>query len=339
MHKKKALMISLGSLGDILQATPIIQVLHQNNIAVSILTFDGNQSLFEFNPRVSHVFTVPKSAFGKIKLVFLVSKYSFDLIINTHRSMVIDFFMWVLRVPIRIGFDSIGKSTIFLTHSYVFSTKCPRHDLYLGLIQQWSEQFVDPHQSYPEFFPDPRVFLTIPKSNYIVVAPLGGRNSFSIMPTRVWPNYAQLIQAITNGYSNLEVVLVGDKADLNQLKQINQCLQSNKQVSIQVGSVHQLAILLQSATLFIGNDSFPLYMAVSQKCLSIGIFGPTDATVCLSRYSNVIHIQSSFSCSPCYNPLHGTKGIAYRCPYSAKCMIDISVNQVLDQIHKHIKLV
>lgn len=142
------------------------------------------------------------------------------------------------------------------------------------------------------------------------------------MPSRVWPGYQELIRLMIDAYPMHQIVLTGGPSDRGFLDKFAHLF--GEQVGVFQGSFDELAVLLESAVCFIGNDSFPLFMAIAIKCKAFAIFGPTDSNRVVGPYQDVFFLQSNVPCSPCYNPLEGLKNVAYRCPYAFKCMTSIS---------------
>lgn len=94
-------------------------------------------------------------------------------------------------------------------------------------------------------------------------------------------------------------------------------------------TVGQAAAILASCNLYIGNDSALLFVAASVGIPTIGIYGPTDSKLIEPYGDNHVSVQSPTECSPCYNPINGVQGKAYRCN-SQKCMLDVKVETVFD---------
>jgi len=336
MAQKKLLLIKLGSLGDILQVSPVIPAIKaKTDYEIYVLTFTQHKELFQFNPKIKRVFGINYSFMGFIKAFFILLRGKFHVAINTHRSSRLDLLCYLAGISRRLGFSSPEKSTRFLTSSVPFDLAISRHKRYLALVSLLINDNVDTTQYLPEFIPnesiDPIIQL---ETSYIVIAPFGGANSFSQMPTRKWGKYQQLISDLLIKYPSYIIYVVGSaEEEIN----LNVLAQFDDRVRGYTKSIHHLAYLLQKAALFIGNDSFPLFMAVSQQCPSIGIFGPTDAQLIVSDYKNLKYIQAEVSCSPCYNPLDGNASIAYNCPFNTRCMEKISVTNILELASKIIR--
>ena len=331
MATQKALLIKLGSMGDILQASCMINAIHDHmDVELDVLTYAPYKALFEFHPNVTHVTCIAGSMLGKLHAFLRLFFRRYQVVFIAHRSQWVDFMCWCARIPHRCGFSSTEKSTRFLTSRAHFDLTQSRHVRYLSLVSAHVGASFQ-HMSYRlMFYPDPTVELSLNvTAPYIVIAPFGGENPWSSMPTRVWGKYAELIDQLLMAYPNHHVVLVGGPEDQMKLASLKN---NHQRVHGFVESVHQLALLLREAVLFIGNDSFPLAMAITQRCPSLGLFGPTNATLIVGGYENVTWIQSTVSCSPCYNPLDGNHGIAYHCPYRARCMVDISISDVMNEV-------
>jgi ADP-heptose:LPS heptosyltransferase len=167
------------------------------------------------------------------------------------------------------------------------------------------------------------------KENYLIIAPFGGKNKFSEMPTRCWPYFQELFIKIEQELPQYKIYLTGSKEEQKAMAKL--ISQDCKKIINLAGKLNfdELGLLLKNAKLFLGNDSFPLFMAVSQNIPIIGLFGPTDAKKIIAQYPKARFIQGKTKCSPCYNPILATKSLAYHCPYSAECMKSIKVNDVL----------
>ncbi|HLG29337.1 MAG TPA: glycosyltransferase family 9 protein, partial [Candidatus Brocadiales bacterium] len=92
-------------------------------------------------------------------------------------------------------------------------------------------------------------------------------------------------------------------------------------------SLIETMAILKMSHLYIGNDSGPLFIAAAVGTPTLAIFGPTDASVINPPGRLNVAAQSPADCSPCYNPLEGLEGRAYKCN-SYKCMAEISMEKV-----------
>lgn len=104
-------------------------------------------------------------------------------------------------------------------------------------------------------------------------------------------------------------------------------------------SLEDTAALIKQAGYVIGNDCGITHMAVALGKPVFPILGPTSRRkVFPSFLSNVSIISKSFDCQPCQE---NTKLGVWRedksqcfCPYSIRCMEEISINDVLNHVSK-----
>jgi ADP-heptose:LPS heptosyltransferase len=98
-------------------------------------------------------------------------------------------------------------------------------------------------------------------------------------------------------------------------------------------TVPELAALLQRCDILISNDSGPLHLAASLGTPTVGLYGPESPD-----FYGVVQVDSrviykKVSCSPCMN-IYSAK--QFRCPYNARCMRELSVDQVLQSVRSSI---
>jgi ADP-heptose:LPS heptosyltransferase len=93
-------------------------------------------------------------------------------------------------------------------------------------------------------------------------------------------------------------------------------------------SLGELIALLQQSTLLLTNDSGVMHIASAAGTPVVGLFGPESPKMYgPSGPSRAIY--KSLSCSPCLN-MYNAK--LFVCPYQARCMREISVEEVIDAV-------
>ncbi|MGA0242326.1 MAG: glycosyltransferase family 9 protein [Candidatus Marinamargulisbacteria bacterium] len=331
----RTLIIKLGSLGDILQSSPVISAISDHYKGkIDVVTFSGHGELFENHPHVSQVWEIPRRGWSRFIRLYRLRQQRYDLIFNLHRSIWLDILAWFVGAKDRVGFSSPEKTTLFLTAWAAFDLEISRHKRYLSLVQLAVKSVISLHKYPPVFFPGPQLNqgLVVNSASHIVIAPFGGKNVDATMRSRRWPYYSQLMTKILDLSPSCHISLVGGGEDVSDLLALRAPFSNNVQVV--TPTINELAYLLKSTALFIGNDSFPLAMAVTQGCPVIGIFGPTDSKKIIQETALVSTIQGHAVCAPCYNPLEGHKNIAYHCPYEYRCIRQVSVEMVLNECKK-----
>ena len=148
------------------------------------------------------------------------------------------------------------------------------------------------------------------------------QNPICINPTSVcsknqeWElhKWEELVEIVSSkGFSFIQI----GKADENY---INGCIDLRSKFSIR-----QCIAILNASKGFIGVDSFWQHAASALNIPAIVLFG--DSSPSIWGHDNNINIYRGYECSPCFEILYGQI-----CPFSKRCMNDISVNEVLNKI-------
>jgi heptosyltransferase-2 len=84
-------------------------------------------------------------------------------------------------------------------------------------------------------------------------------------------------------------------------------------------SMRDLAAMLASCSVFVGNDSGAMHVAAAAGLPVIGIFGSTDPEATAPVTERFTLIREQVSCSPCF---------LRRCPVDHRCMTRLSVDSV-----------
>ncbi len=327
------LVVKLASLGDILQATALLPAF--SNQPVDWLVYSDQAKALAGNPFIRHVIAIPRGILGVLWVPFKVKKGQYCQVIIAHRHRLLAVLFRWMGVPKRVGFVTPGCSNRWLTDAVSFDLSKSRLQRFEALAaaagatvsaMRPSRLIYKGKSRLPDIpgwhVPDP----------YVVICPFGACNRDSEMPTRRWPYFPDLIRQLLLRYPRYHYVIDGLAADCSKLRTPQwQALFAEGHVHDWAGrlSIDYLACVLSHASLMIGNDSFPLFLAVSQATPAVGIFGPTSGHLIMDGFSDVMICQSSLACSPCYDPLHVSTTLAYQCPFLGECMHRISPENVV----------
>jgi heptosyltransferase-2 len=143
--------------------------------------------------------------------------------------------------------------------------------------------------------------------------------------------YLKLIELLLKK-KDVEILLVGTKLELEDSEYIQKRIPEVINY-VDKSNLTQLKNLLNSADVFIGNDSGPAHIAASVGTNTITIFGPTSTVHCVKhipyRGKHIcIKPSENITCHPCY------KGV---CPTNLECMESILVEDVYNKILKLLK--
>ncbi len=93
-------------------------------------------------------------------------------------------------------------------------------------------------------------------------------------------------------------------------------------------SVGELIALLRRSSFLLTNDSGPMHLASATGTKVVALFGP-ESPQFYGPLGDVRVVYKGIECSPCLN-IYNAK--LFVCPYNARCMKEISVDEVLNAI-------
>ena len=141
-------------------------------------------------------------------------------------------------------------------------------------------------------------------------------------PTKRWPaqNFAALAEGLVKK-QGAEVGFVGSPGDAVLARRIVSLSRCRMMDFSARTTLKQLACLLREADVVVGNDSGPIHVAAALGTPVIGLYGPTSPlkTGPYGRTHTVL--TSGLRCSPCFSRT---------CSISAECMRAISVESVFE---------
>ena len=94
-------------------------------------------------------------------------------------------------------------------------------------------------------------------------------------------------------------------------------------------SIIETAAVINKASLVVSGDSGILHIAVGLGKPTVSLFGPGIARKWAPRGESHIVINKHLPCSPCTE-----FGYTPKCPVNAKCMADISVDEVVEAVKR-----
>ena len=124
-------------------------------------------------------------------------------------------------------------------------------------------------------------------------------------PKRRWPveRYSRVIRWLIEE-RGAGVLLIGGPADVGETSRLKRSLGEPQACHNLAGrlSLKELAALLKSCDLFLGNDGGPLHLAASLGTRTVSLFGPESPEVYGPPESgDHTVIYTPMSCSPCLN--------------------------------------
>ncbi|MCS6983683.1 MAG: glycosyltransferase family 9 protein [Leptospiraceae bacterium] len=319
-------VVKLASLGDVIQASHVLPLLKEYGYVVHFYTSKSCTPVLEHNPYVDRVFalanvggSIRESLLGLLSLLWHMLWHQYKRVLLLHRSPILSFVLWLAGKK-TVGFYHKEKNP-FLFQKIYFNLSAHRmehnHEMLsqaLGITQKnynmvyfctkeekrWAQELLKPSKKY----------------RYLALNAGGAVNLQSSMPSRRYPpqSYAEVLNKLAQEFPKYVFVFLGAKTDLAIHKEIMDKLSPQAKHLDFTGklSIRQSAALLSACHVYIGNDSFLLFVAIALGIKSFGIFGPTKGELIMPTLPHCRFIQATHPLSGCYNPTEGTKGLAYQ---------------------------
>jgi len=303
IEQPRVLVVAMSGIGNLLMQTPLIKRLKEINPSAEISVMvapRGTKEVLLHNNNIKNIFVgFPKpSLTQRIEMIKTVQQGKFDFGIVAYpgqlimSSSLLSFGKATTRIGHKYNYHFLKNSGLFLTQSFSLEKV---HDVQqnLNLLQGLG---IDTESSNAEYeFPltaeeqnNAEIFLTqnnIDETNIIGLHP--GTNANMIY--KRWPieRWAQLADQLTDQF-NAKILIFGGP-DENKLKNEISKRMLHKPLSVTL-PLRDTTALIGKCNFFVSNDSGLMHIAVSQKILVFGLFGPTDEsrTAPWGKYGHVI---------------------------------------------------
>ncbi len=302
---KKFLIIQTAFIGDVILATPLIEILHKHDprLEIDFLLRKGNESLLQGHPKLRqvHVWDKKRSKYFSLwRALKKIRQEKYDVIINCHRFASSGFIAGFSNAKVIIGFDKNPFSFLFhhkISHQIGGNHEVERNVSLLSPIISIPDSIVR-----PKLYPSTTDFDSIPKGNYICMAPA------SVWFTKQLPEkkWVELCNSILEQTS---IFLLGANSDFKMCERIKkQSHHTNIKIKAGELSLLQSAAWMSRATMNYVNDSAPLHLASSMNAPCTAFFCstiPDFGFYPLSDDSKMLETKEPLACRPC--GLHGRK--------------------------------
>lgn len=311
---KKALIIRIGAIGDVVETTGLADALLKQGWQVDYLTGKIPAELLITNPNINNVYIFEKKTYSYIlNLGLKLRKEKYDLILNLQPS---------LRLK-TLSFLAGGKKVSNYKKTYKYHA-----------VENF---FETGKRIMPELILDKNINLYIPESikekmnsklnNKIKICFNIGANSSR--QGRKWciPYWSELAKKLFEKYDT-EIFIIGgneDKENANKLLELEPRLKNFAGKT----TLMETAALLSISNLMISGDTGPLHIASASGIKCLGLYGCCSVSRSGPYGENHKTISSQLSCAPCDKR---------KCRFTNKkeddtpCMREIKPQKVLDLV-------
>lgn len=314
---KSFLVIRPGGIGDAVLLAPMLTLLKKAcpKANLTVLAERRNAAVFALVPSVDKVmrYDVPRELLATLS-------GSYDSVIDTEQSHYLSAIIAKLTgAPMTVGFATNKRKRLF-SSPVRYVQESYEAESFLALLS--------PLGIRTPFAVPPLLLLPHETARWArqLLAKSDISEFVAVFPgasidERKWGvnNYRELVQRLSVG--GVRTIIVGGREDVPSG---NEIVSTGGGISLagQTTLVESAAIVAQSS-LLVSGDSGILHIAVGLGIPTVSLFGPGRAKKWAPRGDNHIVVNKHLPCSPCT-----TFGYTPKCHINARCMADISVDEV-----------
>ena len=329
----KILVIKPAAIGDVLLSTPVVENLRNNfpDAEIYFLTQKYCKEVLTGNPFITRVLTYDLSLDSGWFIIKNIRKQKYDLIIDLFGNPRTALITFLSGAKYKVGFkfrfrayayniklDSRGGEV----HNIEFNLDALRA---LGLeVKVNSPKFYinHVHSEFAEKF-----FTENGLGNKTVI----GINPCGTWPTKVWylEKFAELIKKYNGDFRFL--IFWGYDEERIQAERLK-AMTGDNVLLVPPVDLRYIGGLLKKCKVFLTNDTGPMHMASALGVNVAAIFGPTNPLLQgPSNINSVVIRNEKLTCLGC----NLTR--LEDCPYQHKCMAELDVEDVYQNLQKFLK--
>jgi len=306
----KVLILKPSSLGDVVQALPVLRLLklHRPGCQVHWWLDASLLPLLEGDPDLAGLFpfhrrrwTSPVRWPEALASIRQMRALRFDWVIDLQSLARSGLFAWLANGELTIGLDDAREGARGFYDLVVPRPSFHTHavDWYLGVLPLLG---VPVHRDFtwlplrPEVAERVGQRWLVPDVRWIVLQP-GAR-----WVNKRWPveHFAQLVRMLSSDFADLRFAVLGGAADAPLGSMIAQAVPGRSLDLTGKSSLPEMVEIIRAAALMVTNDTGPMHVAAALGKPVVGLFGPTEPRR-TGPYGQVEHAlrMPELPCVPC----------------------------------------
>ena len=322
---KRLVIICLHRLGDTVFCIPVIKGIYDcyKDYKIFILCYPESKSILEIEFESEDIVTIEKNDFFLQRRI--AKKEVRKTVNNLKAEIIFDLTAEPSSASLIITSNAkeiIGTNLQYFEKLYTsfvpIRTKPHCMDIYLDVLRSVKPEYNNySYQFESNYHPKDKIMI----------------HPFAIRKAKEW-NLHKFIQLGKRLNEKYEVCLIApanfiDDDIINEIKSLNLKIEITK-------TINELIEKSKDASLFISNDSGPIYIASLLGKPTFTIYGPTNPTYSVPFGVNHRYYRKELHCSPIEEKFCFTLG-GINCP-SYECMNLITVDEIEDSVNGFIKL-
>jgi lipopolysaccharide heptosyltransferase II len=343
----KILILKPSSLGDVIQALPVLRLLklHFRDAEIFWWLDSSLAPLLEDDPDLAGIVRFERKRWGKpqhwpemLRSVQWLRKQQFDLVIDLQCLLRSGAFAWLANGNFLVGLDEVREGARGFYDVAVPRKSFHTHavDWYLSVLSQLG---VPVHKSFQWLPERPEITAAIKQKwseKNFFNSKLKTQNSKLILlqpgarwSNKRWPveNFAELVRVLTEKFPEARFAILGSDDDKNLGEIISRAASERILNLCGQTSLPEMIEWIRLCDLMITNDTGPMHAAAALDKPLVALFGPTEPrrTGPYGQLENVLRIE--LPCSPCLKSY---------CTYEKpnECLKAISHATVFERVQK-----
>lgn len=305
----KILLLKPSSLGDVVQAVPVLRLLkkHWPTSEIHWWLAADLVPLLEGDPDLSGIirferrrWVAPWRWHEALHSVHRLRQERFDLVIDLQGLARSALFAWLAQGGLTIGLDDPREGAALFYDKAVRRPSALTHavEWYLEVVH---ELHVPVNGDFVWLPPRAQAAQAVQEKWRPARAPWLVLNPGALWPTKRWPvpYFGKLVRRLASEDGELRFVILGGKEDADRGRAIAQgapqrCLDLTGQTSLP-----EMIEWIRLARLVVTNDTGPMHVAAALGKPVVALFGPTEPrrTGPYGQLENVLQVQ--LPCVPC----------------------------------------
>ena len=269
------LIIKHGSLGDIAQASGVIQDIYENHSddQIYLLTTKPYFDLFKKNPYLTEV--ILDKRLSRFNLIYLYSlmkkikKLNFAKVYDLQNSSRTSFYKKILFPKSNLQNWSSSETTLpegVAKEDFDKKSVLERFDHQLKTSGLTTKNTMKPNFSW-SCIEINEIKKKYDLNKYILLFPFCSPH----LVNKKWPYYNELIDLIKKKYKNdFKILVAPGPSEIDEAKNINAISVLNNEKAL---NISQLSSLIKESSFIIANDTGPAHMAAHLNSKGLTLFG------------------------------------------------------------------
>ena len=340
----KILILKPSSLGDVIQALPVLRLLklHFRDAEIFWWIDSALAPLLAGDPDLAGIVRFERQRWSRpphwpemFRSVRWMRAQNFDLVIDLQCLARSGAFAWLANGKFLVGLDEVREGARGFYDVAVPRKSFHTHavDWYLSVLPALG---VPVHKNFPWLPERPAVAAELKRKWFGENSPFAIRHSPLILlqPGARWENkrwpaehFAELIRSLAQKFPAARFAILGDKSDQRLGEIILQAAPERGVNLCGATSLPEMIEWLRLGDLLVTNDTGPMHVAAALGKPLVALFGPTEPrrTGPYGQLENVLCLD--LPCSPCLKSVcHFEK--------PEECLRALAPAQVLARIHK-----